>query len=268
MRPSQAQCVDLELIERDAWVDMYAAAPDAVRSGLGVESRSIDDGTLLMCRAIDHIQFNRLTALGLTRPVRAEALDAAVREFAGAGLKNWIVHVPPVAAGLLDACTRAGLRPHPRAWVKFHRGPAPLDVQPQLTLSEAGAGDAGDFGATAAAAFGLPPPVATWLAALVGRPRWHCFIGREGTKAVAAGALYADGALAWLGVGGTLASHRRLGGQSALLAARIRRAGDLGCTLLTTETGLPHPGEQGPSYANIQRAGFQIAYVRPNLTKA
>jgi hypothetical protein len=33
------------------------------------------------------------------------------------------------------------------------------------------------------------------------------------------------------------------------------------------KTGLPHPGEAGPSYHNIQRAGFVTAYVRPNLTR-
>jgi len=53
-----------------------------------------------------------------------------------------------------------------------------------------------------------------------------------------------------------------------LLAARINAAIAGGCTLLTTETGISHGGEPAPSYANIQRAGFAVAYPRPNLRRA
>jgi hypothetical protein len=31
-----------------------------------------------------------------------------------------------------------------------------------------------------------------------------------------------------------------------------------------TETGRPLPGEPGPSFANIKRAGFRLVYDRPN----
>ena len=39
-----------------------------------------------------------------------------------------------------------------------------------------------------------------------------------------------------------------------------------GVTLFATETGKPLPGESHPSYSNIQRAGFAIAYERANWT--
>lgn len=89
-----------------------------------------------------------------------------------------------------------------------------------------------------------------------------------GATPAATGVLYVDGDFGWLGIGGTLPEHRRSGGQSAILAARIAKAAELGCRHLTTETGVPHPGEKGPSFANIQRAGFSIAYVRENFTAA
>ena len=38
-----------------------------------------------------------------------------------------------------------------------------------------------------------------------------------------------------------------------------------GCTILSTETGIPREGEAGPSFKNILRAGFVIVYSRPNL---
>jgi hypothetical protein len=267
MAPPSPSFAELEAVERDAWIDLYAAAPEAVRQALGIDCRVLDGGALLLCRGIDHIQFNRVAALGVTEPARAETLALALAEFARAGVRNWIVQAPEQAVGLAEACARHGLQPHPRAWVKFQRPVAAVDSPTRLSLREAGPADAPAFGATAAAAFGMPAAVGAWLAALVGRPRWHCFLALDAAEAVAAGAVYVAGAGSWLGIGGTLASHRRLGGQLALLAARIRHAAQAGCAWLTTETGRPNPGEAAPSYQNIQRAGFRVAYVRPNLTR-
>jgi GNAT superfamily N-acetyltransferase len=265
--PSSPSFADLEAVEREAWTDMFAAAPDGVRQTLGLSCQRVDDGALLICRGIDHIQFNRLAALGLQVPARPEAVDHAVQEFARAGLKNWVVQVPEQAIALAEICAHRGLQPHPRPWVKFQRAAIPIEAATRLTVRAADPSEARAFGATAAGAFGMPLIVGEWLAALVGRPRWHCLLALDGAQPVAAGAAFVDGACAWLGIGGTLPSHRRRGAQSALLAARIAKAAELRCAWLTTETGLPHPGESGSSFQNIQRAGFETAYVRPNLTR-
>jgi hypothetical protein len=158
---------------------------------------------------------------------------------------------------------------HPRTWAKFIRDnrAAPASAT-SLAVREVDAGHGGAFGAAAAQGFGMPPAMGDWLAALAGRPRWRCFVGFDGDRPAAAGALFIDGASAWLGVGATVGSHRKRGAHSAILAARIKAAIDSGCTVLTTETGIPHPGEAAPSYANIERAGFTVAYPRPNLRRA
>ncbi len=54
------QIAQIEAIERDAWLDIYAAASPSLRSALGIIQRRVDDGALLICRVIDHLQFNRL----------------------------------------------------------------------------------------------------------------------------------------------------------------------------------------------------------------
>jgi hypothetical protein len=61
-----AQIAQIEAVERDARLDIYAAAPSPIRSALGIVQRRVDDGALLICRAIDHLQFNRLGYLGIT----------------------------------------------------------------------------------------------------------------------------------------------------------------------------------------------------------
>ena len=81
---------------------------------------------------------------------------------------------------------------------------------------------------------------------------------------MAGAALRVSGGVGWLGIGATRPEHRGRGAQSALLAARIAAGLARGVEGFTTETGRPLPGEAGPSFANIKRAGFRIAYDRPN----
>jgi GNAT superfamily N-acetyltransferase len=56
----------------------------------------------------------------------------------------------------------------------------------------------------------------------------------------------------------TAESHRRRGAQQALIAKRIERAEQAGCSTLVSETlyMLEH------SYRNLQRAGFREAYEK------
>ncbi len=121
------------------------------------------------------------------------------------------------------------------------------------------------FARTFLSGYGAPAGLAELVAALVGRPGWHCFIAFDGDAPAATGALYARGALCWLGVAATLPACRRRGAQGALLAARIRRAAEIGCTRLVTETGERTGDRPSVSYRNILRSGFAESYVRPNF---
>ena len=260
--------VEMERIERDVWIDMYASVSPQARERLGIEQRPLGDGVLLICRAIDHMQFNRISNFGVAVPARGEMLDAAIAAYDAAGVKNWIVHVAPGADELARLCGERGLVPHPRTWMKFAREPRRAEAATSLSVREIATSEAGPFAETATAGFGMPSFAAPLLGGIVGLPRWRCFMAFDDTTPVATGAVFIDGKSAWLGMGATLSSHRGRGAQSAILAARINAAIDAGCTLLTTETGIPHPGEAGPSYKNIQRAGFASAYERPNLRRA
>ena len=51
---------EIEQVEMDGWVDLYAAPSADLRRQLGIAREMIDDGVLLMCRTLDNIQFNRL----------------------------------------------------------------------------------------------------------------------------------------------------------------------------------------------------------------
>jgi GNAT superfamily N-acetyltransferase len=120
------------------------------------------------------------------------------------------------------------------------------------------------FAETFVRGYGVPGFFRDWLGRLPGREGWYCYVASDGDSPAAAGALYAAGAVGWLGIAATVPEHRRKGAQNALLAARIEAAQAAGCEVLSTETGEPRDEEPGGSWRNIARSGFEPQYVRPN----
>lgn len=256
----------IEAVERDGWLDLFGAAPAGIALELGLEHRRIGDDSFFMSRGLDDLTFNHLS-LGSLSPPRGEVVEAAIAEFEAAGVRNWVVQIPDGSPTHETMCQTHGLIQHRRTWARFVRGTEAFHARTDLMIRAADRDMAQSFGDVAARGFGLPRAAARWLAAIVGRSRWHCFMAFDGETPVATSAIFVDVSAGWLGIAATLPEYRGRGAQPALLAARIEAAGKQGCTILTTETGVPLPGEAGPSYTNIQRAGFRIAHLRRNFCK-
>ena len=271
MAPAAAYAVSrLEQSEALAWQDFYAACPAPLARELGVAVREPGGALLAECRGLDEGQFNRLFRLTGDVAASVAAIAEAVGRQREAGLRQGFIQIAPVAAQsrLETAAREAGLLPYRRAWAKFrHEGPPPQPRDDAPQVIEIGPKRAGEFGATAAAGFGMPVFLAQWLAALPGRAGWRCYLALDHEVAIGAGALYLDGIDAWVGIGAVRPDARRRGAQGALLARRVRDAQEAGAHLVTTETGVPLDGEPAPSYANILRCGFRIAYERANWVR-
>jgi hypothetical protein len=258
----------LEGIERDAWLDLYAASPPSFASAAGLSATRIGSGAIFAIRAVPLIQFNHAHALGLDAPLDAKALDAVIGDMEAKVSAVWALQLPDLpdyahAATLLNA---RGFSAEGR-WAKFRRtAAAPPPAKTSLKIAEVGPDKGGDFGAVVQQGFGAPAPFAGWAAAIVGRAGWRAFVGYDGADPVAAGALFLAGGLGWLGLGATLPSHRGRGAQGAILSERISAAHEAGAHTVVTETGKPLPGKEAahPSYRNILRAGFGEVYVRLN----
>jgi GNAT superfamily N-acetyltransferase len=165
---------------------------------------------------------------------------------------------------------KRSLTPSGNGWAKFELFVASVETfalpSSGFSVRPVNTTNAVIFGEIVQAAFGLPPVAIEWFAALVGRVNWTTYIAWDGNTPVGSGAMFARDGAAWLGIGATLASFRRRGVQSALLARRVADARAMGIRTLTTETGYPASGESDfPSYRNVQRAGFSLACVRPNF---
>jgi hypothetical protein len=259
----------LERVEREANAALFSHAPaDAVRT-LGLAHRRIGDGLLMLSRVLDHVMICRVQGLGVEQPATGAAVDEAIAVFRNAGIRNWIIQLAPGADALARLLAGRGFARHPRTWAKFLYGAgAPPAARTDLVVREVGAEHARAAAEIACAAFEMPPPAVPWIAGFVGKPGFRTYLAFDAAKAVAIGTVFVDGGAAWLGFGATLASHRGRGAQSAILAARVKAAMDAGAKFISTETGIPHANEAGPSFKNIQRAGFKLVYERPNLRLA
>jgi GNAT superfamily N-acetyltransferase len=238
MRPSEA--VEIAVVR-----DLFACSPG------GTELR--EAGSALAFRAAfapEARELNRI--LGLEQLEQLDELEPLYEE-----ARFWVS--PDPAVGLDRALLERGFTAD-LPWQKFEREPAPVSAETDLRIAETDE----RFGGVFAAAYGMPAAFGGWMGLLPGRTGWHCLAAYDGGEPVATGALFASAGTGWLGMTGTLQSHRGRGAQSALLAARITRAHELGLDLVTTETGVPGEEGPGPSYRNILRAGLREAYVRPN----
>jgi hypothetical protein len=265
---SSREIVELhERIEADSYRDLIDAASDGLREQLGLEHHGLEDGTLFVCRAVDHIMFDRVVGLGLRADPPADALDRAIEVFEKNKIKNWVIQLAPGADALAKQCSARNFVRHPRTWAIFSREPEPAQsIETEVAVREIGISERDAFADVIAKSYGVPSMAALWAAAAIGRDKWRYFGGFSGNEMIACGVLYLDQGVGWFGFGATLEGHRGKKAQQAVLAARIEAARRHGARVLFTETGIPRGDEAGPSFKNIQRAGFRIAYERPNLT--
>jgi GNAT superfamily N-acetyltransferase len=249
--------------ELEAFRDLFEAAP----ADLGARVEEIGGAVCIgLPEAPRSALFNRALGLGLEQPATQEQLEQ-ITSFYGHLEVEWCVAVAPQAQprDVSSWLATRGFTPG-YAWAKFQRGlEDPSGGGTELRVAEAVAGaEAESFGDVFVRAYGAPELFRDWLAGVPGRPGWRCFVAFDGETPAATGALYVKGGVGWLGVAATLPEHRRRGAQGAILAARIRAAAEEGCEVVVTETGEQVEGRTSSSYRNIERAGFELAYVRAN----
>ena len=255
--------------EVDGYRDLWRAVPPALAERHGIAHRDVGGGVCLGCASMSgHPIFNHAIGLGISAPAADAELDEVDAFFERLGAA-YLVAVDAAATGLAEALAGRGVGEAGRPWMTFRRDPGPhpaTAVATDLRIEDAGTSRASAFGGIVAAAFGMPPDLVAWTAALVGRPGWTCLLALDGGEPVGAAALFAEGDTGWFTLGATLPEHRGRGSQGALFAERLRRAERLGLRRLITETGAPVGDESpGPSYRNMLRFGFAEEGLRPNL---
>jgi hypothetical protein len=263
-----------ELVERDAWLDFFAAAPDHCAQNFGVSSQRLYDIGVLASREIAMVEFNRAMCVGIVAPATETELDEASAWLTTNAGPGWALQVAPAAHTRVvqDWLRRRGMTPSGTGWTKFKRGTSPAahveTFRVQVRLVNRESADA--FGQVVQAGFGLPVATAKWFAALFGRPGWRLYLAYDGQTPIASGAAFAQQGVAWFGMDATLTDFRRRGAQTALINRRIEDGRAARLLGFTAETGQPPADQEAAhtSYSNYRRAGFTPAYVRPNYKRA
>jgi hypothetical protein len=256
---------DVEAIERTVWEDMYAAAPAAFRAGAKLDCRRFGSVLGSVAAAIPDAQFNRAFGFGVDAPWNEHELDDVIAFMRASGAQRWWLQPSPDDPGLLAAVEARGFTPTSRPWAKLlrtleHAAPAASN----LTIEKIGGNDSEAFGAIVCEAFGAPPQLAIWLAALADRANWRLYLASDDGAPISAAAMWCDRDGAWYGIAGTSKAGRGRGGQTAVLARLINDARAAGARVLVAETGDKQQGSASTSYDNMIRLGFRVVHVRPN----
>ena len=218
------QAVLADRAEEAAFVDMYDATPATLRAQLGLAVERVGGAVAFVASRLPTTMFNRVIGLGLDRPATAADLDALRRVYRDAGVGTWWLHWSPFALpgdGPAWLTAQGFTVPARVSWAKMLRATSePPRVATDLVIAPAAASQAAAVGTAIAQAFEMPPFMGEWIAALHGRPGWRIYAITEGSAVVGGASLFLGPDAGWLGMGAVLATHRRRGGQGALMARR------------------------------------------------
>jgi GNAT superfamily N-acetyltransferase len=262
--------VALEVAEMEAIADLYRAAGPDVVTNCGLSVREVGDAVLIAVSSFDVLALNRLIGLGLRSSPSDAALAEAMRAIEQTGSPRCFVPVAPTGASddLGVRLEQLGLRRY-NNWVRLRRSlddvPRPSDsFATPLEVRRIGSDHADVFGRLVATAFDYPPALAPVASQTISRPHWHHYLAFEGDTPIASAAMYVAGSAAWFGFAATDAEHRKRGGQQALIVRRLHDAADAGCKWVSVETAEDTVTRDAPSFRNLRRLGFEVAYRRPN----
>ena len=218
-------------------------------------------------QAPDSPMLNRVVGLGVDEPATEAALDEALALLEGT--RHYVAVTPGAEPPqLVDWLAKRGFEPG-WGWTQFCRGVDELPaLETELELVEVGSDQTADFARVVATGYRLPDATLPLLGLAPVRPGWTCWLALADGEPAGAAALHVGDGAAYLGFAATLPEHRGKGAQNALLAARIRRAAEMGCDLVVTETGERREGLSIDSYRNILRAGFVEQYVVANWVRS
>jgi hypothetical protein len=258
----------VEFAEARAWSSFYHSAPTATAEALGVQVVTVGPTTALAMAGAPFPLVNRVIGLGVGAPAIEGVVDELLDVYGRIGVKDFAVQIAE-SAGPSELTRWLDERDLVASgtWAKTYRGNGPVSaLQGPARVERASQDDVDTFGDAATRGFEMPEVFGPLFGGLVGKPDWHAYLAYDGPEAIATGAMYVMGDVAWLGMGSTVPAHRRRGAQGALLARRLADGIDLGCRWFVTETGAEDPDRPNASLRNMLRAGFEVAYLRRNYT--
>lgn len=214
---------------------------------------------------------NRVTVYDPCAADLVETLRAAREVYTEAGVAHWFAEIGPGATREQIAAAMGAVGARVVPYVRYPvlaRVPGEMDaVRTSLEFRRVSADEARAHEAELDAIWGKAGAAAPTMRA-VGREGYAVVVAFDGARAVGMGMLIAPGRLAgtargekcggigYLSAGGTIAECRGRGGQSAIIAERVRIAREWGCNVCVSET----VSAVMTSENNLRRAGFGVVF--------
>jgi hypothetical protein len=263
--------VAAEGVDADNWFDDFAAAPPPVREALALGTRR--EGALAMVRSrVPFSHFNMVLTLGCPAPADDAAFAAIDRFYAEAGVaRHWVLVNDHSEPADLDVQLRARGYEPAGAWDRvILRGARPDLWHPHAQGCETvTTANAGEWSAFLLKCYGMPPPIAHWLHALVGRRRWlHALRrddGRPGAPVTMVRSLYlADDGWAWLGIDAPVPGVMApcFNDDQKVTAHLLLEAARAGAHSFVSDIEVPSAERTGPAYQRWGELGLAPAYLR------
>lgn len=255
-----AESIELQLTEA-----FWAVRPDSIDGKNAQQLFRLGGALLTVAPGSVSLQRNRVLGLGVEEPAAAQAIDQVLDIFRAFRVKRLSFHRSPCRqydeiGGWLSA---RGFRPHHAYSKLVRRTEDAPELNSELRVRRIGVADAAAFARVFGAVFAAPAARHNWIAASIGASGFSHYMAFADDRPVAVGAVYVRGDAAWMGWAGTVTRYRRKGAHAALVAARVRRAAELGAKWIVCETLEPRPGRPSGSYRNLLKSGFEQAYLRP-----
>jgi len=266
MTDSKERTRTIELHEAVAWGDFTASAPAPLAAQHGIAAHPIGSAVACVAAKIDVLAYNRVVGLGMDGEVDDSTIDEIVGIYRSSGAKRFFIQLAPLTGNdeLARRLEGHGFRKY-NNWMKLWRDTSPPgEVQTDLRVERIDQRHSDAFARLIVEAFDWPEELAGWVAASVGNDGWHHYLAFADEKPVATAAMFVRDKIAWIDFASTLSEARGRGAQSALVARRFVDCAELGCDLITVETAEATDDKPAPSFRNMRRFGFDVAYARPN----
>lgn len=258
----------LELHEARHWRSIYLNAGEALQRKLGLAAKQIDDTICIAASKMDVLAFNRAIGGGLSNPLNPKQLGKVIRFYRDHGVSRFFLQLCPetVFPEILELLADTGFT-HYNNWCKYFMEIDKYHPLPDTDLSvvRVQPDNVDQFVRIMNLSFDFGYEPEDLVASTYGQPESHFYLAMDKNRPVAAASMCVYGDHALLTLGGTLPVARNRGAQSLLIATRINDAVDLGCRYISTETAEDLPEKPSPSARNMRRAGFILAYKRPNF---
>ena len=265
--------VRAERIDTANWFDDFAAAPAPVAAALGLATAR--HGDLAMVRShIPFSHFNMVLTLGCPAQVDAAAFDAIDSFYAEGGApQHWVLlndHSRP--ADLPQQLAARGYQ-SAGAWERVVLQGVPADRWAghaqgcELVTQD----NADEWSRFLLESYHMPPPIAMWLKALVGRPGWTHALLRENGKVAMVRSCYQTGdGWAWLGIDapvpGVMAPCYEQ--DQKVTATLLAEAARQGAHSFVSDIEVPDATRGSEAYRRWGELGFEPVYLRKLYTRA